>query len=302
MKHPVGCTLSLLVGLTGSFAAIGAPTPLDAEAFERPGESLLRIDGPSLPAADGTRTVSGVSAQNVPLSVATAPLPAPAASNGVTDREARSPSARMPDKAARPIAAAALPAVPGRGPSETAQPPIEIDPELQEAARAALTWARDTKQAVQTEIGFGDPTAAPGAAAAAAAQRKRAADQADADSDPAGSRRNGSARAALSPQDTEPYAYAAGSDFNPIRESIRFVREMAQHPVTWLLIPMLALVAAAIGLIQQQSSGSRRGRHRSPARRGGGVRNLAKPSHKSAGTQRPIAPTERPGHRRPGTR
>jgi hypothetical protein len=129
---------------------------------------------------------------------------------------------------------------------------IEIDPDLKEAAKSALRWAHDAKLWVQQAR----PGSAEGAYKDAESVDGQTSERA---------RVAAEARASLASnagpgaeQQAQSHDRLGRSDTNFLREGIKFIRDIADHPVTWLVMPILALGMAASWLVQHRSQRDKR--------------------------------------------
>ena len=137
----------------------------------------------------------------------------------------------------------------------------DIDPDLKQAVKTALDWARDAKQLVQPankvegDAVYKDAAASgergPGAGPAAGEPGNAAVT-----SGPGSVYLPGSEAARL--HDREP-----AGDVNLVREGIKLIRDLAESPLTWLLLPILAFgMLAWRALLHGGQAGTRRVRGR----------------------------------------
>lgn len=126
---------------------------------------------------------------------------------------------------------------------------IELDPELKEAAKAALQWAREAKHWV-------DPAGS--GADAGTFQQPESTDGPVFEKGGGGSGPVGITPSTRGPGTDPPYARSAIAEVDLIREAIKFIREVAWHPVTWLLMPLVALGSAAVWVVQHRAQTERR--------------------------------------------
>lgn len=166
--------------------------------------------------------------------------------------EARAAATRRALAIAAPLLPAASAKLAASSPVAADEGDIEIDPDLKEAAKSALRWAHDAKQWVQP----GRPGSAEGA--------YKDADSADGQTSER-ARAAAEARASLASnagpggeQQGQLYDRPGRTDTNFLREGIKFIRDIADHPVTWLLMPILALGMAASWLVQHRSQRDKR--------------------------------------------
>ena len=130
---------------------------------------------------------------------------------------------------------------------------IQIDPDLKEAAKTALQWAQEAKQWVRPAGGLGsaDGTyqesasadrSAPGRGGAAVGTEGNMSPNSEPDAEypPAG-------------RQAHSYDRPAGGELNLIREGIKFIKDVAEHPVTWLLMPIVAFGSAAMWVVQYRT-------------------------------------------------
>lgn len=191
--------------------------------------------------------------------------------------------------AAKPAASAPLPG---------ADDGLEIDPDLNQAAKTALEWAHNARQWVQpANMGVDD-----GAFKGTASPDERRSGTGD------GSAMGSDRNAPLSPGRGSDYPPASdeaqlpnrsfNGDPNLIREGFKLIREIAGHPVTWLLIPVLVFGAAAWSVLQHRGQIARRGMGRRGARGQRPSSNLGRRRRKgtSDGTSR-VSPLVRPSDR-----
>ena len=147
----------------------------------------------------------------------------------------------------------------------------DIDPDLKQAVKTALDWARDAKQLVQPankvegDAVYKDAAASgergPGAGPAAGESGNAAVT-----SGSGSVYLPGSEAARL--HDREP-----AGDVNLVREGIKLIRDLAESPLTWLLLPILAFgMLAWRALLHGGQAGTRRVRGRD----GRGARALAR--------------------------
>ena len=147
----------------------------------------------------------------------------------------------------------------------------DIDPDLKQAVKTALDWAQDAKQRVQPanklegDAVYKDAAASgergPGAGPAAGESGNAAVT-----SGPGSVYLPGSEAARL--HDREP-----AGDVNLVREGIKLIRDLAESPLTWLLLPILAFgMLAWRALLHGGQAGTRRVRGRD----GRGARALAR--------------------------
>ena len=160
---------------------------------------------------------------------------------------------------------------------------IEIDPDLKEVAKTALQWAREAKHWV-------DP-ASSGADTGIFQQPEPT----DGSAFEKGDGRAGPTRITPSnpgPGTDPPYARSTATELDLIREAIKFIREVAWHPVTWLLMPLVVLGSAAVWVVQHRAQTERRQMSGLAARGQRGSpdpnrRRLQKRSNRTAGTPPP---------------
>ena len=118
---------------------------------------------------------------------------------------------------------------------------LEIDPDLKRAAKTALEQAHDAKQWVQPEnMGLGDGAFTAGPLGNAPLNPAPGADYSPAS------------------DEAEPHDRSSGGDANLILEGIKLVREITGHPVTWLLLPILAFGMLAWRVLQHRARAGRR--------------------------------------------
>ena len=163
-----------------------------------------------------------------------------------------------------PLPAAAKPAA--SAPLPGADDGLEINPDLNQAAKTALEWAHNAKQWVQpANMGVDD-----GAFKGPASSDERRSGTGD------GSAMGSDRNAPLSPGRGSDYPPASdeahfsnrsfNGDPNLIREGFKLIREIAGHPVTWVLIPVLVFGAAAWSVLQHRGQIARLGMGRRGAR------------------------------------
>ena len=138
---------------------------------------------------------------------------------------------------------------------------LDIDPDLKQTVKTALDWAHDAKQWVQSaNKGGGDgvykDAAAsgehgPGGGAAAVGSGTAAIN-----SSPGSHYSPGSEPARLHDRDS-------AGDANLVRDGIKLIRDLAENPVTWLLLPILAFgMLAWRALLHRAQAGTRRVKRR----------------------------------------
>lgn len=137
----------------------------------------------------------------------------------------------------------------------------DIDPDLKQAVKTALDWARDAKQLIQPahkvegDAVYKNAAASaergPGAGPAAGESGNAAVTSGPGSADLSGSK-------AARSHDQEP-----AGDVNLVREGIKLIRDLAESPLTWLLLPILAFGMLAWGaLLHRAQAGTRRVRRR----------------------------------------
>jgi hypothetical protein len=153
----------------------------------------------------------------------------------------------------------------------------DIDPDLKDAAKAALELAREARQ-------WMDPTR-PGAAADAgqepgAPQGSVPQKEGGAVATESAARPNVNADPDLdypsTPEDAQTRALRTGERVNLIREATKNIREFVEHPLTWLMITIVALGAFALQIAQYRGQAGRR----SLGRRHGARRRLPSESNR----------------------
>ena len=238
-------TLTPLTSLTGSNAEAGRANP--AEAAPLPGAAATPADVSRpgvLPVKRPTPTVAASAQPTPPVDEARDPVAAVARTRANTAALRSAASAKA--VASEPVA------------GNDAKIEIEIDPELKQAVKTTLQWAHDAKQWVEpahSGAADGGDKSAESAAVLAARVAAAAADSRGAEYPPPN-------------QQARLYGASAGDEFDPVREGLKLLRDIADHPVTWLLIPLLAFGLAAASLLQRGAKLARRRtarRHRNSA-------------------------------------
>ena len=236
-------TLTPLTSLTGSNAEAGRANP--AEAAPLPGAAATPADTsrPGVtPVKRPTPTVAASAQPTPPVDEARDPVAAVARTRANTAALRSAASAKA--AASEPVAGT--------------DANIEIDPELKQAVKTTLQWAHDAKQWVEpghSGTADGGDKSAESAAVLAARVAAAAADSRGAEYPPPN-------------QQARLYGASAGDEFDPVREGLKLLRDIADHPVTWLLIPLLAFGLAAASLLQRGAKLARRRtarRHRNSA-------------------------------------
>ena len=241
-------TLTPLTSSTGSNAEAGRANP--AEAAPLPGAAATPADVSRpgvLPVKRPTPTVaaSAQPTQGPPVDEARDSAVAAVARTRANTAALRS-AASAKAAASEPVA------------GTDANIDIDIDPELKQAVKTTLQWAHDAKQWVEpghSGTADGGDKASESAAVLAARAAAAAADSRGAEYPPPNQ------RARL-------YGASAGDEFDPVREGIKLLRDIADHPVTWLLIPLLAFGLVAASFLQHRAKLERRRtarRHRNSA-------------------------------------
>ena len=237
LGHDATPTLTPLTSLTGSNAEAGRANPTEAEPLPGAAATLADTSRPGVPPVKRPTPTAAASAQPT---------------QGPPVDEARDPVAAVARTRANaaalrsPASAKAVASEPVAGNDVKIE--IEIDPELKQAVKTTLQWAHDAKQWVEpahSGAADGGDKSAESAAALAARAAAAAADSRGAEYLP-------------SNQQARLYGPSAGDDFNPVREGLKLLRDIADHPVTWLLIPLLAFGLAAASLLQRRSKVERR--------------------------------------------
>lgn len=132
-----------------------------------------------------------------------------------------------------------------------------LDPELKEAAKTALQWIQEAKERIQPTGASQGFEAADGSAPTGGAV------------EPSGNIVSTPGRREYQPtfQQGNPIGPPTGAELDLIREAIKLVKEVAWHPLTWLLMALVALGSAAAGVMQHRAHAARR-RFRRYATRG----------------------------------
>ena len=238
-------SLTSLTSLTGSNTESGRATPADASPLPGAAATPADVSRPGvLPVKRPTPTVaaSAQPTQSPPGDEARDPAAAAARTRANTAALRSGASAKA--AASEPVA--------GNDAN------IDIDPELKQAVKTTLEWAHDAKQWVEpahSGAADGGDKASESAAALAARVAAAAADSRGAEYPPPN-------------QQARLYGPSAGDEFNPVREGLKLLRDIAEHPVTWLLIPLLAFGFAVAALLQHRATVDRRRttrRHRNSA-------------------------------------
>lgn len=252
-------TLASALLLQASFlalqAAAGPVVREDAGLSAKPLE--LRTD----PASDDGLNVGAPLPADTPASDAPRPGAAAAGSQQpASAADVQAAGSHRPSEA-RPAATPPARAKPApQAASASGEPDVEIDPGLEEAAKAALQWAHEAKDAVL-------PTQQDGLAAESAAGSAPY---------PAGVEAR-----SVSPLIAEPgvdaatmtQAAAAGRSLrgrlNLVQEAIELVKTIAWHPLTWLVVLLAVFGSAAAGVVRYRgySEGRRRRSRAGPPRR-----------------------------------
>jgi hypothetical protein len=274
-------------------AAAGPVVQDDAGLSAKP--LKLRID----PAADDGPGLGAPLPAEAPASDASRADGAPAgqqqspSASGAQVTHPQRPSEARP--AAKPAAARARPAL--QAASAGGEPDAGIDTDLQEAAKAALQWAHEARDAVL-------PAQQDGLAAESAAASAP---------NPARVQPAPVSPLIVEPEvgTTSPQFTAAGrpiGKLNLVQEAIELVKTIAGHPFTWLVVLLAVFGSAAAGVVRYRAyaqrrrsrrrAGMRRGKSLDPAR---GRRHVT-PTATEGSPRRVRSPKEavpvRPGMRR----
>lgn len=291
-SRPLASALLVQACLVALQAAAGPVVQDDAGLSAKPLE--LRIDpaaddGPGLgaplpvdaSASDASRADGAPAGQQQPASAPGAQVTHP-----------QRPSETRP--AAKPAAARAKPAL--QAAAAGGEPDAEIDPDLQEAAKAALQWAHEARDAVlpAQQDGLAAESAAASAPNPAAVQPAPV-----------------TPLIAAPEVATLPPVAPAGrpiGKLNLVQEAIERIKTIAGHPFTWLVVLLAAFGSAAAGVVRyrgylqrrrsRRRAGMRRGQSLDPAR---GRRHVT-PTGTEGSPRRVRSPNEavpvRPGMRR----
>ncbi len=278
-SHTLASAL-LLQALLLVSAAVGAPvlldeaTPPSSRSPELTTESGHGAPTPvsSLPGAATTQ--AEVSRSGTP----------PPQQHNPTSPAASDPARLQSHDAARELVVRnARSKVTGTVPAIDGDGSTDIDPDLKEAAKTALQWAREAKHWVTpASSGADDGTF-------------QQLEPTDGSTFEKGRGAAGSIR--ITPSKPEPgtdlpYARSTVAEIDLIREAIKFIREVAWNPVTWLLMPLVALASVAVWVVQNRAQTERRqmsglaarGQRGSPAPH---RRKLKRRSSQTAGTPPP---------------
>ncbi len=253
--------LAVLPALLLALEASCVPVILGEAATPSP-ESVVDA-GPAAPAAfpvkdettapaDGPR-LGLPSARRASPNTAAGPAPNP----GMPVDDARDAGARrtLPKPDPQRVSASVKPVT--SGPLHANEGDIEIDPELTEAAKTALRWAHDAKQWAQPAPPGADGGAYPDTESAAAMASEIARAAADA-------RRGMAPNPGLGevdptdPERTRSYGRPGAADVNFVQEGLKLIRDIAEHPVTWLLMPVLVFGMAVVWVVQYRAQADKR--------------------------------------------
>jgi hypothetical protein len=228
----------LLPGLLVVLAAAAAPV-LQAEETTTPAQPGLPTLGSTAPATPSLPDSGAAPAADSDPPAAAAPA----------SRAASTPTRPAPPRAKPSTAARAV-----TTDSET------IDPDLKDAAKAALELANEIKEMVAPAGSEDAERAAAAASAAASGNAARTAESAeDASAEPEPNLYY------VPPSQQAAQGGRGGSvEIDLVREAIRHLKELVEHPVTLMLLPLVAFGFAAMAVVQFRSQlDSRRGRRRS---------------------------------------
>ena len=206
--------------------------------------------------------------------VAVSPLPRDATTQAEVPRSETSPPARPSNPASTPASdsarsrrdeAARDAAVDNAG-AKVAGPAraidrergIEIDPDAKEAAKTALQWAREVKHWVDPMNSGADTSTF---------QRPEPTVGSAYETRVGGAGPTRITPSNLGPGPDSPNSHSTAVEIDLIREAIKFIREVAWNPVTWLLMPFVALGSAALWVVQHRTQ-TERGLMRGRAVRG----------------------------------
>ena len=165
---------------------------------------------------------------------------------------------------------------------------LEIDPDLKQAVKTALDWTHDAKQWVQSaNKGAGDgvykDAAASGEHGPGSGVVAVGPGTAAVNSSPGSDSSPGSETARLHDRDS-------AGDTSLVRDGIKLIRDLAEHPVTWLLLPIAAFgMLAWRALLHRAQAGT----HRVKGREGRRVR-AHKPTVRRPGAGRSAGPSAGP--------
>ena len=260
-----GSVLHLLAVLPALLLALEAScVPVVLGETSTPSSESLADTGPVAPTASPVRDENtppaGGSGLGMPGARRAGPNvaagPAPMAGTSLDDGRDAGAKRTLPNPDPQRVSAGAKPIapVPVRGNDGD----IEIDPELTEAAKTALRWAHDAKQWTQPTRPGAEGGAYTDAEAAGAVATELARAAADA-------RRSMAANPALvgaGPEGTEgsrQYDRPGAANINFVQEGLRLIRDIAEHPVTWLLMPVLVFAIAVVWVVQYRALADKRG-------------------------------------------
>ena len=242
-------TLTPLTSLTGSNAESGRATPADASPLPGVAATPADVSRPGVPPVKRPTPTAAASAQPTqgpPVDEAHDPTAAAAVARTRANSAALRSAASAKAAASEPVA------------GNDAHIGIDIDPELKQAVKTTLQWAHDAKQWVEpghSGAADGGDKASESAAVLAARVAAAAADSRGAEYPPPN-------------QQARLYGPSAGDEFDPVRAGLKLLMDIADHPVTWLLIPLLVFGLAAASLLQHRAQVDRRRtarRHRKSA-------------------------------------
>ena len=209
----------------------------------------LRTD----PAADDSLGLGPPLPADTPASDASRPGAARAGSQQpASAADAQAARSQRPGDA-RPATTPAARAKPApRAASAGAEPEVEIDPDLEEAAKAALQWAHEARDAVlpAQQDGLEAESAAASAPHHAGVEPRAVTPLiAEPDTDVAVTL----SQAAAAGQSTR-------GQLNLIQEAIALAKTIVGHPFTWLVVLLVAFGSAAVGVMRYRVYSERRRR------------------------------------------
>ena len=243
-SHTLG-SLLVLQALFLASRAFGGPL-LPDEATAAPALSETTGFGHVAPADTSPLRSGATASDGIPHPVVTSARRQN--SEAATGAQSSSPQPLGPARAK----AAAPPSRIGTNPAGPGSPiDDDFDPELKEAAKAALQWVREARDRIEpARAGQGFEAADRSASAPAG---NAAGFSGDMRSTPGQPREY-----QATPLPGHPIGPPTGTGLDPIQAGIKLVKDIAGHPLTWLLIVLVVLGSVGVAFLQHQSHVARR--------------------------------------------
>lgn len=164
----------------------------------------------------------------------------------------------------------------------------DLDPELKEAAKAALQWVQEARE--RFEPARADQVFEATARSASAPVGGAAGSPGDMRSTPMPREYQ------ATPPPGHPIGPSTGAELDPIRAAIKLVKDIVGHPLTWLLLVLVALGSVGVAFLKFQSRvASRRFRRHAPGRQpGSSPRGERRPEGRLANAAATPPPARRP--------